>query len=76
MKTDLDFQTPQLFGPAVFRPQFNNFKEISATQAWSLFFTGSREMNRLGTRKRIGWTLSFGLLSMFAFAIFGEILLS
>lgn len=76
MKTDLDFQTPQLFGPAVFRPQFNNFKEISATQAWSLFFTGSREMNRLGTRRTIGWALSSGLMAIVAFAILGEMVLS
>lgn len=76
MKTDLDFKTPKLFGPAVFRPQFNRFKKISSTQAWSLFLTASQEMNQLGPRKRIGWTLNFGLLAVVAIAIVGRILLS
>jgi hypothetical protein len=43
MKTDFDYRNTELFGPVVFRPDFNNFKPINVNQAWSLFFTASRE---------------------------------
>ena len=43
MRTDYDFKNPALFGPVAFRPEFNNFEQISVAQAWSLFFTGSNE---------------------------------
>lgn len=43
MRTDYDFRNPALFGPVAFRPEFNDFEQISASQAWSLFFTGSNE---------------------------------
>jgi hypothetical protein len=43
MRTDYDFKNPALFGPVAFRPEFNNFQEITPAQAWSLFFTGSNE---------------------------------
>ncbi|NJN48503.1 MAG: hypothetical protein HC805_00135 [Alkalinema sp. RL_2_19] len=43
MRTDYDFKTADLFGPVAFRPDFNDFQQITPAQAWSLFFTGSNE---------------------------------
>ena len=54
MKTDLDFGKKDLFGPVVFRSDFNSFESINATQAWSLFFTGSQEDKALGFNPELG----------------------
>ena len=43
MTTNLDFNSPELFAPVVFRSTFNNFEVINPTQAWSLLFTGGKE---------------------------------
>ncbi|MBD6619755.1 hypothetical protein FNW02_29055 [Komarekiella sp. 'clone 1'] len=53
MNNDLDFKSPELFGSVVFRPDFNSFKTINASQAWSLFFTGGREDKKLDSNPRI-----------------------
>jgi hypothetical protein len=54
MRTDFDFRNASLFGPVAFRPDFNNFQEINASQAWSLFFTGSNEDKALGPNPESG----------------------
>jgi hypothetical protein len=54
MRTDFDFRTGSLFGPVVFRPDFNSFQEINSAQAWSLFFTGSQEDKVLGFHPESG----------------------
>jgi hypothetical protein len=54
MRTDLNFRNDNFMGSVLFRPQFNNFQEINATQAWSLFFTGSREDKALGFKPTAG----------------------
>ncbi|MBO3463355.1 hypothetical protein G7B40_013390 [Aetokthonos hydrillicola Thurmond2011] len=54
MRTDFDFPKNNLLGPVVFRPDFNNFEEISATQAWSLFFTAGNEDKVLGFSAELG----------------------
>jgi hypothetical protein len=54
MRTDFDFRNTSLFGPVVFRPDFNNFQEINSVQAWSLFFTGSQEDKTLGLNPESG----------------------
>jgi hypothetical protein len=54
MRTDFDFRNTALFGPVAFRPDFNNFQEINASQAWSLFFTGSNEDKTLGANPESG----------------------
>ncbi len=43
MNQNLDFNSPELFAPVVFRSAFNNFEVINPTQAWSLLFTGGKE---------------------------------
>ncbi len=53
MINDLNFKSPELFGPVVFRSDFNSFKTINASQAWSLFFTGGREDKKLDYNPRI-----------------------
>ncbi len=54
MKTDLDFRTPDLFGPAAFRQGFKDFETISSTQAWSLFFTAGQNDMALGMNPEVG----------------------
>ena len=43
MRSDLDFSRKDLFGPVVFRPDFNGGVELDAPQAWSLFFSAGNE---------------------------------
>jgi hypothetical protein len=40
--------------PMAFRTEFNHFENISATQAWSLFFTASHEDTYLGKSLGVG----------------------
>jgi len=58
METKFDFSGANLFTPIVFREDFNQFARLSETQAWSMFFTASREDNALGFSKTAGmfWT--------------------
>jgi hypothetical protein len=43
-----------LFTPVIFREDFSE-ATISATQAWSLFFTAGQEENLFGKEREIGW---------------------
>ncbi len=54
METKFDFNGKNLFTPIAFREDFNQFARLSKTQAWSMFFTASREDNALGFSKNIG----------------------
>ncbi len=58
METKFDFSGKNLFTPIAFRDDFNQFARLSETQAWSLFFTASREDNALGFDRTAGrfWT--------------------
>ncbi|MBD2186858.1 hypothetical protein [Pseudanabaena mucicola] len=58
METKFEFSGKNLFTPIAFREDFNNFAKISETQAWSMFFTASREDNALGFSRSAGrfWT--------------------
>ncbi len=58
METKFEFDGKDLFTPIAFREDFNQFARLSENQAWSLFFTGSREDNALGFNKNVGrfWT--------------------
>jgi hypothetical protein len=58
METKFDFSSTNLFTPIAFRKDFNQFARLSQTQAWSMFFTASREDNALGFSKAVGrfWT--------------------
>jgi hypothetical protein len=58
METKFDFSGEKLFTPIAFREDFNQFARLSETQAWSMFFTASREDNALGFRRATGrfWT--------------------
>lgn len=48
MKTIFNFDGENLYTPIVFRSDFNQFAPLSATQAWSMFFTASREDTAIG----------------------------
>ncbi|AFY71727.1 hypothetical protein Pse7367_3491 [Thalassoporum mexicanum PCC 7367] len=56
-----------------FREDFNNFTPINATQAWSLFFTGSKEDYAIGLSDQAGqfWTQS--LIGVVAAGVLGVI---
>ncbi len=55
MNSDFDiFQNKDLFAPVVFRADFNNFEQINANQAWSLFLTAGNEDKKLGFEPEIG----------------------
>ncbi len=54
MTNDFDFQKKDLFGPVIFRPEFNNFEKIDTNNAWSLFFTGGNEDKALGFNSNLG----------------------
>ena len=58
METKFDFSGNNLFTPIAFREDFNQFAILSSTQAWSLFFTASREDGALGFNRNVGrfWT--------------------
>jgi hypothetical protein len=72
MKTDLDFRNKDLFGPVVFRPGFNSQAEsITATQAWSLFFTAGQEDKALGFTSETGRFFTNLLLAVGAAGILG-----
>jgi hypothetical protein len=64
MKTDLDYRNRDLFGPVAFRPDFNNFKPINVNQAWSLFFTASREDKALGFNLETGRFFTYSLIAI------------
>jgi len=74
MRTDFEFRNPALLGPVVFRPGFNQFERITTTQAWSLFFTASREDNALGYNQEIGRFLNGLLLALVLFGVFWTLL--
>jgi hypothetical protein len=46
----------------IFNSEFNRFQNISATQAWSLFFSASNKDRLLGSDSKTGNYLTFGLL--------------
>jgi glycine/serine hydroxymethyltransferase len=54
----------------IFNAEFNRFQSISATQAWSLFFSASNKDRLLGSDSKTGNYFTFGLLgAVVAYAI-------
>lgn len=55
MQTDFDIiRNKDLFAPVIFRSDFNQKEQISANQAWSLFFTAGQEDKSLGFQPELG----------------------
>jgi hypothetical protein len=50
----------------IFSTEFNRFQNISATQAWSLFFSASNKDRLLGSNSKTGNYFTFGLLGAVA----------
>lgn len=61
---NIDLNSPSIFSPVVFKPDFNHFKKINATQAWSLFFTGGRQGMALGLSSKTGRFYNLSLIAM------------
>lgn len=67
MKTDFDVARSYQLAPAtVFNPEFNNSLPITATQAWSLFFTAGRDDTALGNNPELGRLLNNTLIAIVA----------
>ncbi|MBF2098033.1 MAG: hypothetical protein IGQ88_06615 [Gloeomargaritaceae cyanobacterium C42_A2020_066] len=49
--------------PTVFASDFNKFRQITATQAWSLFFTASNTEKVLGEGRSVGRYLTIALFA-------------
>ena len=64
MRTDFDFPQRDLLGPVVFRPNFNNFEIINVNQAWSLFFSGGQDYNKLGRGTELGRFFTNSLIAI------------
>jgi hypothetical protein len=74
MITDFDFRNPSLFGSVIFRPDFNAFELINATQAWSLLFTVGQEDKILGVSPRAGRRFTNLLFTIVASGIVGVLI--
>lgn len=74
MNTIFNYEGRNLFVPTVFREDFNKFAPISATQAWSLFFTASREDTALGFNPEAGRFWTNVLLAVVASGILGVLI--
>jgi hypothetical protein len=54
----------------IFNPEFNHFQNISATEAWSLFFSASNTDRLLGSDRKTGNYFTVGLFgAAIAYAI-------
>ena len=74
MTTDLDFRNRDLFGPVAFRSTFNNFEDITSTQAWSLFFTAGQNDAALGYNPALGNFFNGLLIAIAATGIVGALI--
>ena len=74
MKNNLDFTITELFSPVVFRSDFNSFKIINVSQAWSLLFTGGREDKELGSSPQVGVFFTTALLALVASGVAGTLI--
>jgi hypothetical protein len=76
MKTDFDFPAATLIGPVAFRPNFNSSDEsLTATQAWSLFFTAGKADNALGFEPELGKFFTNVTVGIVAVSILSSIFL-
>ncbi|WP_414548403.1 hypothetical protein [Anabaena sp. CCY 0017] len=64
MRTDFDFSQKDLFGPVVFRQNFNNFEIINVNQAWSLFFSAGEDDSKLGRGSELGRFFTNSLIAI------------
>ncbi|MGF1490526.1 MAG: hypothetical protein ACFBSE_25830 [Prochloraceae cyanobacterium] len=55
MTTNFEIITNQeKVAPVVFRSYFNDFRDINANEAWSLFFTAGKKDKLLGLNRGLG----------------------
>jgi hypothetical protein len=73
MRTDLDFGTKNLFGPVVFRPDFNQFATVGSDQAWSLLFSAGKEDKAFADNRELGLYLNYILGTLVVAGALGSI---
>jgi hypothetical protein len=73
MQTIFNYEGRNLFTPTVFREDFNKFAPLSATQAWSMFFTASKEDTALGSNPAAGQFWNSILLAVVTTGILGVV---
>lgn len=62
MITNFKYNYRNLFTPIIFRKDFRS-ATISATQAWSLFFTAGQDEDAFGENPETGWFFNYLLIS-------------
>ncbi len=76
MKTTFIPTTAQLSEPVVFQAKFNDHSEkLNATQAWSLFFTGGKSENSLGTEPVFGRAATAATVAIAAAGVLSSVFL-
>ena len=73
MQTSFNYEGHNLFTPTAFREDFNQFAPIGATQAWSLFFTASKDDTALGSSPAVGQFWNSMLFAVVSAGILGVI---
>jgi hypothetical protein len=76
MKTKFTPATANLSEPVVFQDKFNDHSQtLNATQAWSLFFTGGKSENSLGTEPVMGRAATAATVAIAAAGVLSSVFL-
>jgi hypothetical protein len=76
MKTKFTPSTANLSEPVIFQYKFNDHSEkLNATQAWSLFFTGGKSENSLGTEPVLGRAATAATVAIAAAGVLSSVFL-
>jgi hypothetical protein len=76
MKTKFTSTTAKLSEPVVFQDKFNDHSEtLNATQSWSLFFTGGKSENLLGTEPVLGRAATAATVAIAAASVLSSVFL-
>ncbi|MCL1473717.1 hypothetical protein [Argonema antarcticum] len=75
MKTDFDIARSYVSAATIFNSEFNTFANISANQAWALFFTAGRDDAALGDNPEVGAFFNNVLIAVVVSVIAGSFFL-
>jgi hypothetical protein len=76
MKTKFTLATANLSEPVVFQDKFNDHSQtLNATQSWSLFFTGGKSENSLGSEPVMGRAATAATVAIAAAGVLSSVFL-
>lgn len=76
MRTNFTRATANLSEPVIFQDTFNDHSEtLNATQAWSLFFTGGKSENSLGSEPVLGRAATAATVAIAAAGVLSSVFL-